>query len=201
MNEETRLGYRERARLVGRAVLAISIAPAVFFMWLVIGLPSIPGLHFGAPSAHADDAIVVQIAHRPGAAFAAGLLGANAPVHTATRRHHPASAVVSQFASVQPTVSAPPAAQPRADAPPPPSLPDASPKAPAGGTPAPAPAPAAPVVSVPMQTPTTPTVPLPVDLPPLPVQVPAVSVPQVGPPLPPLPIPPVVSNLLPPGLP
>ena len=199
MNEETYAGYRERAGLVGRAVLAISIAPAVFLLWQAVGLPSIPGLDFGGPSAHADDGVVVRLAHRPGAAFAPSLRGATAATPAARRRHRPVTAARSKSVSVQPRVSAPAASKRQSD----PARPSAPPKSPAPPAPTastPAPAPATPVDGGSTQPASTPDVPLPVQLPPLPVQVPAVPIPQVTPPLPP-PVTTVVSNLAPAGLP
>ena len=199
MNGETDLGYRERAGLVGRAALAISIGPAVFLLWQAVGLPSIGGLDLGGPTVRADDGVVVRLTHRPGAAFAPSPHRATAATPAARRRHRPATAALSKSASVQPRVSAPPASEPRSGpAPPSPSPKSTPPQAPTGATPAPAPA--APADSGSTQPVATPNVPVPVQLPPLPVQLPAAPIPQVAPPLPP-PVTTVVSNLTPPGLP
>jgi hypothetical protein len=59
---DSRSAYRERAGLLGRAVLAIAIAPAVYLMWTAIGLPGIPGFQLNSRVARADGGQVVFIA-------------------------------------------------------------------------------------------------------------------------------------------
>ena len=58
-------GYRERAAFVGRAILAIGVVSAVFFIWQATGLPGVPGLDFGSSGAQADPALVVRAAAQP----------------------------------------------------------------------------------------------------------------------------------------
>jgi hypothetical protein len=55
----------ERARLVGRAALLLSVAPMLFYVWQAIGVPGISGVNFGNPFAHADGGLVVRIADTP----------------------------------------------------------------------------------------------------------------------------------------
>jgi len=52
----------ERARLVGRAALLLSVAPMLFYVWQAVGVPGIPSLGFGSSFPHADSGLVVRIA-------------------------------------------------------------------------------------------------------------------------------------------
>jgi hypothetical protein len=55
----------ERARLVGRVALLVSVAPMLFFVWQAVGVPGMPDLGLGGNFAHADSGLVVRIADIP----------------------------------------------------------------------------------------------------------------------------------------
>lgn len=170
MSPDNHLGYRERARLMARAALAISIAPALFLIWQATGQPGIPGLEFGHPgSAYADPGLVVRIADTARTPLRATRLRSVAAGTAAPAREAhaigsavaistaPARASIPSIASTGPATQAPDAIAPAGS----------SPATPVAHTVAvlraalPVQPPTSPIAAIPVPTVPTPTVPPP----------------------------------------
>jgi hypothetical protein len=171
-----RQALAERARLVGRAALLLSVAPMLFSVWQAIGVAGIPGLNFGDPFAHADSGLVVRVAgasHDP--------LRVDHPVRIEVRRARAAASLRERPRTIKPAVAAPTSPQhavptpARAKTPAARTAGAAAATGPSAGTGVADEAPiAAPSTApAPVQAPTLPSVQIPA------VQIPAVQVPAV----------------------
>ena len=106
MSAADRQALAERARLVVRAALLLSVAPVLFYMWQAIGVPGIPGLYSGDPFARADSGPVVRIAggsHDP--------LRVDHPVRIDVRRARAAASLRERPHTIKSSVA--PATSPR----------------------------------------------------------------------------------------
>jgi len=176
----------ERARLVGRAALLLSVAPMLFYLWQATGVPGIPGVTFGSPFAHGDPGLVVRIADT-----SSGPARVDHPARISPRRARTAAPLRARR-TIKPAVAPP--TLPQNTLPPPAAV--TTPTRTADATAATGPAAATDVVREAPLAPPSREVP--------PVQVPTVPSVQIPPPLPALPaasdlpaLPPVLAPALP----